>query len=145
MTVQFRTGWSGHAAGSVATLDAASEAQVIAAGFARAYMAAGADSRRASATVRGMLAPDVQRRTVYGRRSASGLVAKAPAQYLGYSCLEAAGTITIYDSLGPSGTVVVPTTTLAVGEFPAWKALTIGCYVVLSGPSVVHINVDAYW
>lgn len=149
MTVQFRGGWQGNAAGSIATLDAATEAAVIAAGFARDYREAAADPQRGGFS---HLQPAVRRkkRTVYHRRTASGLVAKAPAHYIGYSCSVADGTISIYDSLGPSGTVVVPTTTLAVGEFPwsAWlgRQLLIGCYVVLSGDAaVVNINVDAYW
>jgi hypothetical protein len=69
--------------------------------------------------------------------------------YAGYRCTTAAGNITVYDNTAASGKVLVPTTALAVGAFPAYGAghngrlvVATGVTVVLSGAAVVYAGVE---
>lgn len=81
--------------------------------------------------------------TPYVTRTSTGTAVSGACELAGYDCTVAAGNITIYDGTSTSGTVIVPTTALAVGrvEF-AWKrALTVGCHVVLSGAATVNVLV----
>lgn len=81
--------------------------------------------------------------------SAGATVHTGTGEFGGYICTVAAGNITIYDNTAASGTVLVPTTALAVGSFPIMGAgtntrlvLATGCHVVLSGAATVQVLVQ---
>lgn len=87
---------------------------------------------------------------VLANPSATTTVLSRAGNYAGYVSNTAIGNITVYDSLSASGKILVPTTALAVGQFPAWGAgndnrrkVTIGVTVVLSGADTVYIGVEA--
>lgn len=81
--------------------------------------------------------------TPYVNVTATGTAFTGPCELAGYDCTSAGGNITIYDGTSTSGTVIVPTTALAVGrvEFLYKRALTVGCHVVLSGVATVNVLV----
>jgi hypothetical protein len=86
--------------------------------------------------------------TDYVNLTATGTAFTGACEFAGYVCTVAAGNITIYDNTSAAGTVIVPTTALAVGAFPIFgagtngkMALTTGCHVVLSGAATVNVLV----
>ena len=87
--------------------------------------------------------------TAYVNLTATGTAFTGACEFGGYVCTVAAGNITVYDNTSAAGTVIVPTTALAVGAFPIFgagtngkMALTTGCHVVLSGAATVNILVQ---
>jgi hypothetical protein len=86
--------------------------------------------------------------TEYVNLTATGTAFTGACEFAGYVCTVAAGNITVYDNTSAAGTVIVPTTALAVGAFPIFgagtngkMALTTGCHVVLSGAATVNVLV----
>ena len=86
--------------------------------------------------------------TDYVNLTATGTAFTGACEFAGYVCTVAAGNITVYDNTSAAGTVIVPTTALAVGAFPIFgagtngkMALTTGCHVVLSGAATVNVLV----
>lgn len=86
--------------------------------------------------------------TPYVNLTATGTAFTGACEFAGYVCTVAAGNITVYDNTSAAGTVIVPTTALAVGAFPIFgagtngkMALTTGCHVVLSGAGTVNVLV----
>jgi len=81
--------------------------------------------------------------TPYVTRTTTGTAFTGACELAGYDCTVAAGNITIYDNTSAAGTVIVPTTALALGrtEFVWKRALTTGCHVVLSGAATVNVLV----
>lgn len=86
--------------------------------------------------------------TDYVNLTATGTAFSGACEFAGYVCTVAAGNITVYDNTSAAGTVIVPTTALAVGAFPIFgagtngkMALTTGCHVVLSGAATVNVLV----
>jgi hypothetical protein len=86
--------------------------------------------------------------TDYVNLTATGTAFTGACEFAGYVCTVAAGNITIYDNTSAAGTVIVPTTALALGAFPIFgtgtngkMALTTGCHVVLSGAATVNVLV----
>lgn len=86
--------------------------------------------------------------TAYVTRTTTGTAFTGACEFAGYICTVAAGNITVYDNTSAAGTVIVPTTALAVGAFPIFgagtngkMALTTGCHVVLSGAATVNVLV----
>ena len=86
--------------------------------------------------------------TDYVNLTATGTAFTGACEFAGYVCTVAAGNITVYDNTSAAGTVIVPTTALAVGAFPIFGAgtngkmtLTTGCHVVLSGAATVNVLV----
>ena len=81
--------------------------------------------------------------TPYVNLTSTGTAFTGACELAGYDCTVAAGNITIYDGTNTSGTVIVPTTSLAVGrvEFGYKRALGVGCHVVLSGAATVNVLV----
>lgn len=86
--------------------------------------------------------------TAYVTRTTTGTAFTGACEFAGYVCTVAAGNITVYDNTSAAGTVIVPTTALAVGAFPIFgagtngkMALTTGCHVVLSGAATVNVLV----
>ena len=81
--------------------------------------------------------------TPYVTRTSTGTAFSGACELAGYDCTVAAGNITIYDNTSATGTVIVPTTALALGrvEFAYKRALTTGCHVVLSGAATVNVLV----
>lgn len=86
----------------------------------------------------------------YVNLTATGTAFSGACEYGGYVCTVAVGNITIYDNTSAAGTVIVPTTALALGAFPAFgagtngkMALTTGCHVVLSGAGTVNVLVGS--
>lgn len=84
----------------------------------------------------------------YVNLTATGTAFTGACEFGGYVCTVAAGNITVYDNTSAAGTVIVPTTALAVGAFPIFgagtngkMALTTGCHVVLSGAATVNVLV----
>lgn len=102
----------------------------------------------------GYLAPDgsvhvLSEVSAYVNLTATGTAHTGAGEFGGYICTVAAGNITIYDNTSAAGTVLVPTTALAVGSYPIMGAgtntrlaLTTGCHVVLSGAATVNILVQ---
>lgn len=87
--------------------------------------------------------------TDYVNLTATGTAHSGACEFAGYVCTVAAGNITVYDNTSAAGTVIVPTTALAVGAFPIFgagtngkMALTTGCHVVLSGAATVNVLVQ---
>jgi hypothetical protein len=87
--------------------------------------------------------------TAYVNLTATGTAFTGACEFAGYICTVAAGNITVYDNTSAAGTVIVPTTALAVGAFPVFgagtngrMALTTGCHVVLSGAATVNVLVQ---
>lgn len=87
--------------------------------------------------------------SAYVPRTTTGTAFTGACEYAGYICTVAAGNITVYDNTSASGTVIVPTTALALGAFPIFgagtngkMALTTGCHVVLSGAATVNVLVQ---
>ena len=80
----------------------------------------------------------------YINTTATSLLINGACDLYGWDCTVAAGTITIYDGLNASGTVIVPTTTLTAGlnTFAVGRQLKIGCYVVLSAAATVNVLVN---
>ena len=86
--------------------------------------------------------------TPYVNLTATGTAFTGACEFAGYVCTVAAGNITVYDNTSAAGTVIVPTTALAVGAFPIFgagtngkMALTTGCHIVLSGAATVNVLV----
>jgi hypothetical protein len=86
--------------------------------------------------------------TAYENLTETGTAFTGACEFAGYICTVAAGNITVYDNTSAAGTVIVPTTALAVGAFPIFgagtngkMALTTGCHVVLSGAATVNVLV----
>lgn len=81
--------------------------------------------------------------TPYVNLTVSGIAFSGACELAGWDCTVAAGNITIYDNTAASGTVIVPATALVLGknEFNYKRALTTGCYVVLSGVATVNVLV----
>lgn len=84
----------------------------------------------------------------YVNLTATGSAFSGAGEFGGYICTVATGNITVYDNTSAAGTVIVPTTALAVGAFPIFgagtngkMALTTGCHVVLSGAATVNVLV----
>ena len=84
----------------------------------------------------------------YVNRTSTGTAFSGACEFAGYICTVAAGNITIYDNTAASGTIIVPTTALALGAFPIFgpgtngkMRLTTGCHVVLSGAATVNVLV----
>ena len=87
--------------------------------------------------------------TDYVNLTATGTAFAGACEFAGYVCTVAAGNITVYDNTSAAGTVIVPTTALALGAFPIFgagtngkMALTTGCHVVLSGAATVNVLVQ---
>jgi hypothetical protein len=87
---------------------------------------------------------------VLANPTATTTVLAVPGIYYGYRCTTATGNITVYDSLGASGKVLVPLTALALGSYPIFGAgnprglqVSNGVTVVLSGAGVVYAGVEA--
>ena len=103
--------------------------------------------------VSGLVGPDnallaLSEVSAYVNLTATGTAHTGVGEFAGYICTVAAGNITIYDNTSAAGTVIVPTTALAVGAFPIFgagtngkMALTTGCHVVLSGAATVNVLV----
>ncbi len=103
--------------------------------------------------VSGPVAPDgsilaISEVSPYVTRTTTGTAFTGACEFAGYICTVAAGNITVYDNTSAAGTVIVPTTALAVGAFPIFgagtngkMALTTGCHVVLSGAATVNVLV----
>ena len=86
---------------------------------------------------------------VLANATATTTVKTGAGAYAGYRCTTATGNITIYDHTAASGKVLVPTTALALGSFPAYGAghpgrivVNTGVTVVLSGAGVVYVGVE---
>lgn len=86
---------------------------------------------------------------VLANATATTTVLTGAGAYAGYRCTTAAGNITVYDNTAASGKVLVPTTALTVGAFPAYGAghpgrivVGTGVTVVLSGAAVVYVGVE---
>lgn len=87
--------------------------------------------------------------SAYVNLTTTGTAHTGVGEFAGYICTVAAGNITIYDNTSAAGTVIVPTTALALGAFPIFgagtngkMALTTGCHVVLSGAATVNVLVQ---
>jgi hypothetical protein len=80
--------------------------------------------------------------TPYVTKTATGTVVGVPCELAGYDCTVAAGTIQIRDG-GAAGTIIVPSTTLALGrvEFAYKRALAVDCYIELSAAATVNVLV----
>lgn len=164
MTIKLLAAYVKFPPNAIITLDAATEAGLIAAGVATATLTGGAPYfdpnvsnplnplTPAAAAALQILVSGAgtyvnTNGALYGLTettpyqtpapTASTLLITGPCELAGWFCSVAAGTITIYDALSAAGTPIVPATTLVVGPLPIFGANTTGKLVLTTGCFVV--------
>ena len=83
--------------------------------------------------------------TPYSQRTATGTAFTGACEYAGYDVIAVTAnpTITIYDGVDTSGTLILPATVMTVDRFErTFKlAFTVGCHIVISGTATVNVLV----